>query len=215
MLERYRNIILGAVLIAVLGGIVAVLTYRPAPVAITIAPPPPTATASPTSTPSPSPTAAPIKVYVTGAVVNADAVYELPAGSRVQDAILAAGGARADADLTQINMAKALVDGDQIKVPSVGAVGTAQAGAKATESKPTVTAPLPTAGPASASDPVHVNTGDLTELERLPRVGPVLGQAIIDYRTKHGPFKTMRDLDRVPGVGPATLKAWTDLIVFD
>src|SRR5258708_11534949 len=108
MLERYRNIILGAVLIAVLGGIVAVLTYRPAPVAITIAPPPPTATASPTSTPSPSPTAAPIKVYVTGAVVNADAVYELPAGSRGQHAIRAARGARAAADLTPINMAKAL-----------------------------------------------------------------------------------------------------------
>ena len=209
MFERFRFIILGAVLIAVGGGVIAVLTYRAAPVAITIVPPPPTDMPTPTATP------APLKVYVTGAVVNPGAVYELPLGSRILDAIQAAGGTQPDADTSQLNMAQVLTDGEQVNVLAIKPTGIATAtkpGATATLAKPTA---IPTLGPASASDPVHINSGDLTEVERLPRVGPVLGQAIIDYRTKHGPFKTMANLDRVPGVGPATLKAWDGLISFD
>ena len=209
MFERFRFIILGAVLIAVGGGVIAVLTYRAAPVDITIVPPPPTDMPTPTATP------APLKVYVTGAVVNPGAVYELPLGSRILDAIQAAGGTQPDADTSQLNMAQVLTDGEQVNVLAIKPTGIATAtkpGATATLAKPTA---IPTLGPASASDPVHINSGDLTEVERLPRVGPVLGQAIIDYRTKHGPFKTMANLDRVPGVGPATLKAWDGLISFD
>ena len=203
MFERYRTIILGAVAIALVGGVVAVLTYRPAPVAITILPPPPTDMPAPTVTP------APLKVYVTGAVVNADGVYELPPGSRVQDAILAAGGPLPDADLSTINMAKPLVDGDEVKVLTI------KLDANATDTKPTKPAAIATSVPASVGAPVHINSGDLNELERLPRVGPVMGQAIIDYRAKHGPFKSINDLDQVSGIGPATLKIWLGLIAFD
>ena len=195
MLERYRNIIFAVVVIAILGGVVALLTYKPAPVVINIVPPGPTATALPTTTPGP------VKVYVTGAVASNAAVYSLPPGSRVEDAIKAAGGAKAEADLTRVNLAEILKDGEQVNVPVFNANATA--------------APVKGEKTATPSGPVHVNTADATELERLPGVGPSLAQQIIDYRTKNGPFKSMADLDKVSGIGPAKLAEWDGLIAFD
>ncbi len=198
MFERYRNIIFAVVVIAIVAGVYALLTYKPAPVVITINPPGPTATPLPTATPGP------VKVYVTGAVSSNAAVYSLAPGSRVQDAIQAAGGARADADLTKVNLAEILRDGEEINVPVVNTSPTTNN----TDVKVKATAT------ATESGPVHINTADATELERLPGVGPSLAQQIIEYRTKNGPFKSMADLDKVSGVGPAKLAEWDGLIDF-
>src|SRR5258708_39945192 len=107
MIERFRNVIFGGVILAIGAGIVVLMTYKPAPVTITIIPPPPSATPAPSNTPGP------VTVFVTGDVVSAPANYTLPPGSRVLDAINAAGGVNSDANLSEVNMAQILRDGDQ------------------------------------------------------------------------------------------------------
>ena len=148
-----------------------------------------------------SPTIVLITVYVSGAV-NKPGVYSLPADVRVADAIELAGGASADADLELINLAAHLEDEEHISVPIKGA--------------PTA-AVLSTSAPKTAASPtqvrrntpeavivkVNVNTATSVELESLPGIGPVLAQRIVAYREENGPFKTIEDLTRVPGIKSA------------
>lgn len=194
MLERFKHVIFAGIIVAIVGGIVMLLTYRPAPTVITIIPP------APTGTPKP------LQIYVTGAVVNGQKIYSLPQGSRVQDAISAAGGISAEADLTRINLARPLSDGEQINVPVRNANAARPATNATSSSEPT---------PDLKSRPVHINKASLDELQLLPGVGPSLGQKILDYRNEHGPFKAMADLDKVSGIGPAKLKEWEGMIIFD
>ncbi len=168
----------------------ALLTYRPPSTQITIIPPAPTMTPLPTIVPGP------MKVYVTGAVANPATLYTLPPGSRVSDAINAAGGTSDDADVAAINMAASLHDGDQINVPALKANGSP--------------APLPT-----ASGPVHINAATIDDLRSLPGCSATLAQHIIDYRNQNGPFHSMTDVSKVSGVGKTKLKDWAALIVFD
>ncbi len=175
---------------AILGGILLLLATRPAPVRITIIPPQPTQTRLPEGTP------APITIYVTGAVLQPGAMLTLPPDSRVADAVQAAGGAASDADLALVNMAGVLRDGDQVHVPRLG------------EANPA----LPTPGGGAV---VRVNTATFEELEALPGVGPVLAQAILDYRAANGDFVTLEDLDAVEGIGPQLLENLAPLIAFD
>lgn len=184
-----RNVILAFVLVAlaIAGGAVLLLSTRPQPVQITINPPP-TATASPTPPP--------ISIYVTGAVTKPNTVVSLPAGSRVQDALNAAGGTTQQADLGRVNLAGILHDGDQVDVPVQGVI----------ESVP----PTPSGGTV-----IHINTATKEELMTLPGVGESLAQRIIDYRTQNGPFTSLEMLDDVSGIGPALLDKIKDLIVFD
>jgi competence protein ComEA len=170
--------------------VLLLLATRPQPVEITILPPAPTATPLPTATP------APVTVYVTGAVAQPDTLRSLPAGSRVEDALAAAGGALPEADLSRVNLAARLRDGDQIHVPPVDAPDL----------------PLPT---ASGGDIVNLNAATREELETLPGIGPVTAQAILDYRAAHGPFADLAALDNVEGIGPATLQALADRVVFE
>lgn len=166
------------------------LATRPQPVEITILPPAATATALPTPTP------APVTFYVTGAVANPGALLSLPAGSRVEEALVAAGGALPNADLSRVNLAARLRDGDQIHVPAL--------------TEPEIA--LPT---ASGGGLVNVNTATLEELDMLPGVGPVMAQAILDYRAANGPFADLPALDNVDGIGPATLEEIAELVVFE
>ena len=173
---------------AVLVGAVALWSSRPQPVAITILPP------QPTATPPPSATPAPITVYVTGAVAQPGTLVSLPAGSRVQDAIAGAGGASASADLTAVNLAARVQDGDQVHVPEAG-----DTTALATPNRPAA---------------LDLNTATAEELEALPEVGPSLAAAILAYRDANGPFTSLDDLDAVDGIGPRLLETLAPLVRF-
>jgi competence protein ComEA len=119
-------------------------------------------------------------------------VTTLPAGSRVVDAIRRAGGARRGVDLSGLNLARVLVDGEQILVGTSPAPGVAASAAS--------TAAAGTAGPL-----VNLNTATMEGLETLPGVGPVTAQKILDWRTAHGAFTSVDELLEVDGIGEKTL----------
>jgi len=132
-------------------------------------------------------------------------VVELPAGSRVVDAIEAAGGARPGAHLGLLNLARLLVDGEQIAVGVPGAT--------AAPSLPggTSTALVPSVSDAPTSL-VNINTASQAELEELPGVGPVTATSIIEWRTENGGFSTVDELVEVSGIGEVTLAELRDLV---
>lgn len=140
-----------------------------------------------------------VTVDVAGLVVH-PGVYTLPSGSRVEDALAAAGGAQPGADLTTLNRARVLVDGEQLAVGVLGAAAPAVGASGATGAAP------------AAGGLVDLNTADLVGLDTLPGVGPVLAQAILDWRTEHGSFSSVGDLDQVAGIGPATFATLKDLV---
>ncbi|MDQ1619489.1 MAG: competence protein ComEA [Actinomycetota bacterium] len=145
---------------------------------------------------SPAPSGA-VVVHVAGAV-RRPGLVELPGGARVSDAVEAAGGATQKADLTSVNLARPLVDGEQLLVLRRGQAGGPVAGAAG----PAGGAGGP-GGPAGA--PIDLNTATLQQLDGLPGVGPVLAQRIIDWRTEHGRFATVDELTEVSGIGERTL----------
>ncbi|MGZ4745147.1 MAG: helix-hairpin-helix domain-containing protein [Oryzihumus sp.] len=127
--------------------------------------------------------------------VHRPGVVRLPAGSRVLDAVTRAGGALPGADLAQVNLARVLVDGEQVLVPKPGQVVSAAPG-------PGVTgAAGASGGGAAAGGVVNLNTADASALDSLPGVGPVLAQRILDWRTEHGRFSSVDELGEVSGIG--------------
>ena len=130
-----------------------------------------------------------VVVYVSGAVAS-PGVLSLPATSRVIDAITAAGGATPEADLESINLARILVDGEQIRVGVVG------------ESPPVASAGTGTDAQAC----VRLATATETELQTLPGIGPALAQRIISYRSTHPRLTSVEELDDVPGIGPSLIE---------
>ena len=137
-------------------------------------------------------------VDVSGAVLR-PGLYRLPDGARVNDALVKAGGATRKADLTLVNRAAPVTDGEQVLVPVKASAATPAA---ATGSS----SPSPTA-------PVHLNSATPAQLDALPGVGPATAQRIIDYRTANGAFKSVDELDAVSGIGPAKLAELRDLVV--
>ena len=133
-------------------------------------------------------------VHVAGEVV-APGVYELPAGARMVDAIDAAGGPSSRADTDAINLATPLADAQQVFVPRKGAPvrRVTESGASADD--------------AAQDGTINVNTASASALESLPGVGPQTAQAIIEHRTKNGPFLAVDELLNVRGIGPAKLAA--------
>ncbi|WP_404320052.1 ComEA family DNA-binding protein [Arthrobacter luteolus] len=182
-------------------------------------PPPPTETIGPADTAGPA--AEPgsagdgLVVHVAGAVA-APGIVRIPEGGRVADAVAAAGGATADADLTRVNLAAPMPDGSMVVVPAEGDPAGAPVDAAGTAPG---TGPVPGAGSPGGSpgtpggSVVNLNTASEAELQTLPRVGPVLAARIITWRTEHGPFQRAEDLDAVPGIGEAMLAALLPLVV--
>ncbi|MCP4535519.1 MAG: ComEA family DNA-binding protein [Chloroflexi bacterium] len=156
----------------------------------------------PTSTPIHTPTPAPIRVHVSGAVQQ-PAVYELPVGSIVQDAVDAAEGPTSDADLDHINLAVELRDQQQVYVPRQGE----------TDPPPVVSGgESSSSGGGTVGAQVNINTATTAELETLPRIGPMTAQRILEYREANGLFATIEDIQNVPGIGPATFEGFQDMI---
>ena len=141
-------------------------------------------------------------VHVVGQVARPGLV-RLKAGARVADAIESAGGATRAADLAAMNLARALVDGEQVFVPKPG------------QEPPTVVAPRVPGGATtgdgsgvtgeSTTGLVDLNKADLDALDSLPGVGPVLAQRIVDWRTEHGRFTSVEELGEVSGIGDKML----------
>ncbi|WP_406046772.1 helix-hairpin-helix domain-containing protein [Kribbella sp. NBC_00889] len=123
--------------------------------------------------------------------VRRPGLVRAPTGSRVADVLTLAGGPLPGVDLTTLNLARPVTDGEQILV-----------GIPTPPGATTAPGNTPTSPSAAANSPVNLNTADLTQLDTLPGVGPVLAQRILDYRTQNGPFATIDQLQEVPGVGP-------------
>jgi competence protein ComEA len=147
-----------------------------------------------------------VVVHVAGAVAS-PGVRRLPPGSRVTDALDAAGGALPGADLPRINLAALLVDGQQVYVPKPGEEVPVAAGA----SVPGGAGTAASAGPVPGA-PVDVNTATAEQLDTLPGVGPATAAAIIAHREQHGPFSSVDQLLDVRGIGDAKLEQLRDLV---
>ncbi len=187
---RERPLLVGGLLVA----IVAMALVVPRVIESTPSGPPiedriPQVTLTPTSALVGAST---VVVHVSGAV-RSPGVYALDATSRVVDAVDAAGGATADAELHLLNLAALVVDGQQIRVPIEGETVVSQT--------------------ATGGGPIDLNRADAVALQELPGVGPATAEAIVAHRDENGPFRSVDDLLDVPGIGPAKLAAIADAAV--
>ena len=140
-------------------------------------------------------------VHVRGRVVD-PGVFTLAAGSRVVDAIEAAGGVRAGASIGDLNLARILVDGEQVAV-----------GVKDTRDAPLDSVAATPGADASMADAlVDLNAASATELEVLPGIGPVLAERIVQWREDNGPFTDVEVLGEVSGIGDALMAQLRPLV---
>ncbi len=189
-MKQLAFLVAGVLIGFILAGAVFVMTRVPAGNPIVLEPPP---------------TKVPIEVQVLGGVVR-PGVYALPDGSRVQDAVDAAGGLLAETDIGTINMAAKLQDGQQVQIPG---------GAAPTKAGFTVIGTptsQPTATPRANADLININTAGVGELESLNGIGPTLAQKIIQYRQLQGCFQTIDELQNVQGMGLSLIDQLRSLI---
>ena len=166
----------------------------PAPATGSAAPP------APTSSPAvgeAAGTATPVVVAVVGLVARPGLVT-VPTGSRVADAVEAAGGLLPGTDPAAVNLAALVTDGQQIAVGVPGVAG----------SQPMP----PDAGGAGGGGLVDLNSATAQELDALPGIGPVLAQRIVAHRDEQGPFRSVDQLDDVPGIGPTIFTELAELV---
>lgn len=170
----------------------------------------PTSTATPSEqsaeSQTPSDGAGLVYVHVVGEVAS-PGVVELSGDARVEAAIAAAGGATEDAVLEGVNLARLVVDGEQILIPNAKQAQASTPGPEASGS----TQP-PGAPGTSDGSLVNINSADSTGLQTLPGVGPALAQRIIDWRETNGGFSAVDELTEVSGIGDKTLEGLRDLV---
>jgi competence protein ComEA len=133
-------------------------------------------------------------VHIVGAV-RRPGLFRLRDGARVADALTRAGGPTRKADLSAVNLAAPLADGQQVVVPRRSPPGVA-----------------PVTGTPAAGAKVSLASATVEQLDELPGIGPVTAQKIVDWRAAHGPFRSVDDLDDVPGIGPARIEQLRDLV---
>jgi len=141
---------------------------------------------------------APVKQLVVDIVgaVRHPGLYRLREGTRIADAVAAAGGQTAKADAALVNLAAPLADGEQVVVPARGAA-----------------AASPPAAGASPSAPLDLNTASAEQLDALPGIGPTTAAKILAYRQEHGAFHSVEELDGVPGIGPSRIAQLKGLVI--
>ena len=213
---QYRGyLVLATVIALIVGGVIGHFTPREAnPLAETQLTPPPywgqvcvtreatdgegaeSMAVPPTATPQP------LRVYVSGAVVDPDVVV-LPPDSLLADALEAVGGPTDAADVKALNLAAPLSDHQHVIVPE-RASATPEPGAP--EAEPTAASETP------EGERIDLNQATVAELETLPNIGPALAERILDYRAEHGPFPTTEALMEVSGIGPTTYEEIAPLI---
>lgn len=142
----------------------------------------------------------PIVVDVRGEVEQ-PGVYTLPAGARLQDAVNASGGFTAQADLSQVNLAERLQDGDVVSIGGLAQLeGTSEASSSGGQA------------PAAASGKININTATIAELDTLPGIGEVTANRIIEFRETQGPYRSIDDLVHVQGISSRTISKLRDLV---
>jgi competence protein ComEA len=188
--ERPRSVSVASAPVAVPGASSPLGSAQPAPAPSAV------------SSAAPSSSAALVVVDVAGKVRH-PGLYRLWAGARVEDAIKAAGGPLVGVNLISLNLAAKLVDGQQVLVGVRGGAGAAPIG---------VGGPASSATSATAPGPVDLNSATLEQLEALPGVGPVLGQNILDWRSAHGSFSSIDQLNDVTGIGEVKFAALRSLV---
>ena len=171
-MKPWQNILLGTILGLLVAGLVFFLVLPPKGNPVVLRPPP---------TPSP------LVIHVDGAVYS-PGIYELPLDSRIQDAIVAAGGFTETADKSQINLASKIYDGQKIYIPDESDVNVN-------------TTTLPQQNSPTGNQLININLATMEELNELPGIGETKAQAIINYRESNGPFTELEDLLNVPGIG--------------
>jgi competence protein ComEA len=193
-LEQHRTLIFAAVGLLIAAGIATFALRWQQPEPIVIEPPAPTATQGP------------IRVYVSGAVASPD-VYTVPPNAILRDVLNSAGGTSADADLSALNLAAVLEDGDHVHVPRIGESPTS---APISQSGSDTGGALPVAGGL-----ININTASQADLESLPGIGPAIAGRIIAYREDNGPFPNIEAVQNVSGIGPAIFDQIKALITVD
>jgi competence protein ComEA len=143
--------------------------------------------------------AAPRLVVDLAGAVRRPGLYRLPAGARVDDALAAAGGATARADVTAVNLAAPLADGEQIVVPPRLAGATAATASGGAASSPAA--------------PLDLNSATVEQLDTLPGIGPATAAKIVAYRQAHGAFHSLAELDAVPGIGAGRIAQLKGLVL--
>ena len=164
------------------------------------------------------PEAAPpsLRVYVAGAVREPD-VYTLKAGDRLVDAVQAAGGGTAAADLESVNLALRVQDGGYYFIPARATAPEKPAAAIARITADPLSGELPRAAgqgaePGTLNGLIDLNTATERQLERLPGIGPARAQAVIAYREQHGPFTAVAEITAVSGIGPGVFDNLRSLV---
>ena len=185
ILKAFYPTFIGVLIGLVLGGLLWIVIRTPRGESVSLLPP---------ATP------APMVVDVSGAVPR-PGVYDLPDGSRVKDAIQAAGGFLAQADKATINLAAPLEDGQKLEIPFLSGLEPTPVAFSSSDNESVVAAPL-----------ININTATLEELDTLPGIGPTIAQNIIDYREMNGPFLAIEDIIFVEDIGPNTFELIKDLI---
>lgn len=180
--EIALGVIFGAVVGLLIGGLLYLTTRAPSGQKVEL---------MPSSTPEP------ISVYITGAVER-PGVYQVPRDSRLVEVIAAAGGFLEGAEIDKLNLAEKLKDGQQIDIPGSVEVPTPQL---VIGGGGLLVTPTPPVGGL-----VNINTADAALLETVPGIGPTIASRIIAYREENGPFERVDDLQKVAGIGPATLE---------
>lgn len=203
---RAHAAVIGVVgLVALLGAVWAISQARTVPIAVA-APTPvaPVVAATPSADPTPEPE--PLRVHVLGAVAH-PGVVRLPPGSRVEDAIAAAGGLTEGARPGDLNLAAPVADGAQLLIGDARKPGGEVRGAAGGE--PGGGGPAPAAGGAAggaAGDRLDLNKATVDQLDALPGVGPVTAQAILAWREQHQRFSRVEELLEIDGIGPKTFQ---------